>query len=134
MKQLSLICLHGRPGVGKSTYAKQWQQEDTHNRVIVCREDICNMLGVHPACNNTFINMIEYHAIVESLNAEKNVIVDSTRKLDVEFLFEVFGGLEVDMPKISFKEIGANLTVDELVERDRARGSKTGESVIRNWK
>lgn len=138
MKQLNLICLHGLPGSGKSTYARQWQQEDPANRVIVCREDICNMLGVHPGGFNAMVDIIEKQIVHISLTYEKNVIVDSTRKLEWEFMIDdyiesVFTDEDIEI-KFEYKEIGKELTVDELVERDRARGSKTGESVIRNWK
>ncbi len=136
MKQLELICLHGPPASGKSTYARQWQQEDPNNRAIVCREDICNMLGVHPGSRNAMVDEIERFCVEQSLCKGLNVVVDSTRKLDWEFIIDMSSCDDLSETSINFiyKEIGANLSVDELVARDKTRGSKTGESVIRNWK
>jgi len=139
MKQLDLIILHGPPASGKSTYAKEWQQEDLNNRVIVCREDICNMLGVHPGGKNEFVDDLEKTIVEQCLMYNKNVIIDSTRKLYWE---GNLGSQEFDLwhweqnVKINFiyKEFGADLSVEELIERDRARGSKTGEDVIKNWR
>jgi predicted kinase len=133
MKQLNLIIMHGPPASGKSTYAKQWQQEDPNNRVIVCREDLCNMLGVHPATVSAMVNGMELACINTALIAGKDVIIDSTRKLDWEFLLDDTIYLN-DEVNIEYKEFGADLTVDELIERDRTRGSKTGEEVIKKWK
>lgn len=138
MKQLELIVCHGKPASGKSTYARQWQQEDPDNRVIVCREDICNMLGVHPGGKNLLVDTIEKQIVHISLAHEKNVIIDSTRKLEWEFMIDdciesEFTDRDLHI-NFTYKEFGAKLTIEELVERDRARGSKTGEEVIRKWK
>ncbi len=136
MKQLELLCIWGRPGAGKSTYARQWQQEDPNNRVIVCREDICNMLGVHPGGKSAMVDEMEKFCVEQAIISEYSVIVDSTRKLDWEFIIDMSScdDLGEKQIKFTYKEFGADLTVEELIERDRARGSKTGESVIRNWK
>ena len=136
MKQLELICLHGPVASGKSTYARQWQQEDPNNRVIVCREDICNMLGIHPGGASAMVDNIERFCVEQSLISGKNVIVDSTRKLNWEFIIDMSScdDLIETSVKFTYKEFGKDLTVDELIERDRARGSKTGEEVIKKWK
>lgn len=97
------------------------------------------MLGVHPGGKNFFVDEIEKKIVNIALQHNKHVIVDSTRKLEWELLLDTEDYFDTETYEnvhvnTNYREFGANLTIEELIERDRARGSKTGEEVIRKWK
>ena len=131
MIKIKLIVLHGPPASGKSTWARKYVQENP-NTVIVCREEICNMLGVSPGGPNELVDRIEATIVNLCLQSNKSVIVDSTRKLEWEFLLSDY--LFDEPYDIQYIEFGKDLSTEELVTRDKQRGSKTGEEVIRKWK
>lgn len=77
-----LVATRGGPGVGKSTYAKKWVQEDIRNRVRVNRDSIREMMNegwYSEECNSEKTVLQVRNAIISTLlKSGKDVIVDDT--------------------------------------------------------
>ena len=81
-----LLILQGIPASGKSTFAKQWVEEDPKTRVIVNRDSIRRGLGVYwVPSRETLVSSIEEHSVYEALDMGYNVCLDATN-LNLKFL------------------------------------------------
>lgn len=79
----TLHLTRGIPGSGKSTFAKNWVQEDPEGRVRINRDDLRGMLFATDSKllspeQERQVSVIEKGAARAALNAGKDVIIDAT--------------------------------------------------------
>lgn len=85
-----VIILRGLQGSGKSTWAKQWVNEDPEHRVRFNRDDIRNMLGKYwVPSRETLINDM-YKSFLENAIFDRryNVVIDNMN-LDEKYINEI---------------------------------------------
>jgi len=126
-----LLILKGIPASGKSTFARQWVEEDPKTRVIVNRDSIRRGLGVYwVPSREKLVDSIEQHSVWESLEMGYDVCLDATN-LNPKYLniwYEVSDLLNIP---IIYKEF--NISLEEAIERDKNREFPVGEEVITNF-
>lgn len=86
----TILILRGLQGSGKSTWAKQWVNEDPEHRVRFNRDDIRNMLGKYwVPSRETLINDM-YKSFLESAIFDRryNVVIDNMN-LDEKYINEI---------------------------------------------
>ncbi|MBQ9917409.1 MAG: AAA family ATPase [Microbacterium sp.] len=79
----TLHLTRGIPGSGKSTFAKQWVQEDPEGRVRINRDDLRGMMFATDSKllspeQERQVSNVEKSAARAALNAGKDVIIDAT--------------------------------------------------------
>ena len=82
-KQLNVLIMKGLPCTGKTTYAKEnYTFSEKGDWIHVCRDDIREILfgPNYPFSfkNEKIVKKVEEAAIINSLNAGKHVVIDST--------------------------------------------------------
>lgn len=77
---MKVIFLKGLPGSGKSTWAKQWVEENSISRVRINKDDLRLLLhqGRFSKGNEKQILRLEEAILLDSLNQGKNVVLDNT--------------------------------------------------------
>lgn len=123
-----LIILQGLPASGKSTYAKQFVQENT-SYIRVCRDDLRRMRGVYwlPE-QEELISSWEKETTRLALKSGYNVILDATN-LNSKY-WRSWQHLANDSgAEIEFKRFDVDL--DECIRRDKEREDSVGEDVIK---
>jgi|SRR6476620_884607 len=126
MKQL-ILC-KGLPASGKSTFAKEWVNEDPTTRVRVNRDDIRRMLGPYWVPNReNLVTRLENRAVTESLLNGYSVILDATNFKSEKWISKAaYYGVELIIK--DFTDVPLNI----CIERDKTRGVESvGEAVIR---
>ena len=126
-----LIILKGIPASGKSTWAKQWVEEDPKTRVIVNRDSIRRGLGVYwVPSRETLVSSIEEHSVYEALDMGYNVCLDATN-LNLKFLEKWVEIAELLNVPIEYKKF--DISLEEALERDKNREFPVGEKVINQF-
>jgi predicted kinase len=75
---MKVIILKGIPASGKTTYARQWINEDPDNRVRFNRDDIRNMLGKYwMPKREKLIDKMFYIFLTEALRNYYDIIIDN---------------------------------------------------------
>ncbi len=125
-----LIITIGLPASGKTTFARQWVEEDPKNRVRVNRDDIRRQLGPYwiPTREN-LVTEIEEQMVKSSLKLNFSVILDATN-----FRYDKWEGSFLNNGiKPEIKDF-TNVSLEECIARDAFRDKKeqVGEEVIRN--
>ena len=137
-----IIVLQGIPASGKSTWARQWVNEDPEHRVRFNRDDIRNMLGVYwvPSREglinniyNTFIHdaMIgQYDIVLDNMNLNKKTLDEIEKEVRD---FNEFGKtVSMDFEyQIEYKSF-LDTPLETCIERDSKRESSIGEKTIRS--
>lgn len=129
-----VIILQGIPGSGKTTYARNWVNENPTKRIRVNQDDIRNMLGpywieerehlVHLIQNAVITSAMEggYDIIVDNMNLNPKAI---TRVISLAKVHnEDYGNYRVEMHRI-------DTPLEECIRRDAKREKPIGEKVIR---
>lgn len=133
-----LILARGLPGSGKSTWAKQWVEEDPENRLRVNRDNIRWILFkqyyLSPDAHGTtqekeaHVTHVQNNMVHKGLREGKQVVVDNTN-LDPR-VFREFGKIAT--------QYGAHLTnkdfpvdIEECIRRNNARDRVVPEHAIR---
>lgn len=136
-----LIICRGLQGSGKSTFAKQWAEEDPTHRIRFNWDDIRNMMGKYwvPERENTGIMKTLRASFLEDMMLKGwDIIVDNMNlnPKDWEFyenLVKVHnekGGTQYEVEYMDFF-----IPVEECIRRDAMRPNPIGEAVIRaTWK
>ena len=148
MEKKKLILTRGIQGSGKSTWARQWGEEDPENRVRINNDDIRNMLGPYwiPSregiVSNTklqttlYAMRMGYDIVVDNMNLNpKEVkywenVIDSHNNIKTSDINPDWVQYEYE---IEFKDFF--IPLEECIRRDAMRPNPIGEKVIREtWK
>lgn len=138
-----VIILRGLQGSGKSTWAKQWVNEDPEHRVRFNRDDIRNMLGKYwVPSRETLINDM-YKSFLESAIFDRryNVVIDNMN-LDEKYINEIKEIVrqrnemyddceEIPQYEVEVKDF-FHIPLQVCIDRDAQRENPIGERVIRN--
>ena len=127
---IKLILTKGIPGSGKTTWAKQWVEEDPINRIRVNRDDLRRMFGPYwiPE-REDFTSTIEDAIIEEALSANKSIVVDATN-LKYPDRWKMLAALH--NAEYLFQDF-TNIPLEVCLERDKNREYQVGEEVIKNF-
>lgn len=143
MKKL-IIC-RGIQGSGKSTWARQWVNEDPEHRIRINNDDIRNMLGPYWVPKREFIvDHIRYSSIKEAMKHGMSIVVDNMNLNPKECkvlanLVRVFNSTIQDKsiahPDWAQEEYEIELQdfrtpLEECISRDATRENPIGEKVI----
>ena len=126
-----LIILKGIPASGKSTWAKQWVEEDPKTRVIVNRDSIRRGLGVYwvPGREN-LVSDIEYCYVKSAMDWNYDICLDATN-LNPIYLSQWIDLAKEFEYKIEYKKF--DISLEEALERDKNREFPVGEKVIKGF-
>ena len=137
-----VLILRGLQGSGKSTFAKQWVNEDPEHRIRFNRDDVRNMLGKYwvPSRENLINDM--YKNFLESAIFDRryNVVIDSMN-LDERYIKEIeeivrqrnemYDCEDLPQYEIEIKDF-FHVPLQTCIDRDAQRENPIGEKVIRN--
>ena len=140
MEKKKLILTRGIQGSGKSTWARQWVEEDPENRVRINNDDIRNMLGKYwVTSRENLVSSIKENMAEEAINRGYDIVVDNMNLNPREVkLWEKVVELNNEDPdgyqyEIEFKDFF--IPLEECIRRDAMRPNPIGEKVIREtWK
>lgn len=136
METRTILILRGIQGSGKSTFARQWVNEDPKNRVRFNRDDMRNMLGPYwiPSREKLiteiyydFIKsatMLGYNIVIDNMNLNKSTIDEIETYLEATNKFHQY------TYKIEYKDF-FDVPLEVCIERDSKRENPIGEEVIR---
>ena len=128
-----LLILQGIPASGKSTFAKQWVEEDPKTRVIVNRDSIRRGLGVYwVPSREDLVSTIEEFIVSEALLSGYNVVLDATNlnPLYLKNWTDLVNMIDKAI-KIEYKKF--DISLEEALERDKNREFPVGEKVINQF-
>ena len=140
MNKKKLILCRGIQGSGKTTWARQWVEEDPEHRVRINNDDIRNMLGKYwVTSRENLVSSIKKNMAEEAINRGYNIVVDNMNLNAKEILFwkdmVKMANMDPDgyQYEIEFKDFFISL--EECIRRDAMRPNPIGEKVIREtWK
>ena len=135
-----LILCRGIQGSGKTTWARQWVEEDPENRVRINNDDIRNMLGKYwVTSRENLVSSIKNNMAEEAINRGYDIVVDNMNLNPREVkLWEKVVELNNEDPdgykyEIEFKDFF--IPLEECIRRNAMRPNPIGEKVIREtWK
>ena len=126
-----LLILQGIPASGKSTFAREWVNEDPSNRIIVNRDSIREMLGPYwMPSREKLVTGIEDDVITNGLFQGYDVCVDATN-LNPKTVRKLMSYENYNDCEIEFKYF--KISLEEAIERDKNRSRSVGEKVIRDF-
>lgn len=134
-----VIILRGLQGSGKSTWAKQWVNEDPEHRVRFNRDDVRNMLGKYwVPSRESLINDLYMMFLDSSLKKGYDIVVDNMN-LDEKYIKEVKEIIEWNNSGVNPSYIYEveeknffHIPLQVCIDRDAQRENPIGERVIRN--
>ena len=142
MEKKKLILTRGIQGSGKSTWARQWVEEDPENRVRINNDDIRNMLGPYWIPNReSLVSDIKKNMVQDSMSRGYNIVIDNMNlnPKEVKFWQDIVkynnevNSISKYPYEIEFKDFFISL--EECIRRDAMRPNPIGEKVIRDtWK
>lgn len=137
-----IILTRGIQGSGKSTWARQWVEEDPINRVRINNDDIRNMLGKYWVTEREpLVSDIKQDIATNVMNRGYDIVVDNMNlnPKEVKFWKDIVKYNNEVNPvskysyEIEFKDFFISL--DECIRRDAMRPNPIGEKVIRDtWR
>lgn len=137
-----VLVLRGLQGSGKSTFAKQWVNEDPEHRVRFNRDDIRNMLGKYwVPSRETLINVIYNSFLTGAMKKGYNIVIDNMN-LDEKYLKDIqedidwFNNMTDDDYETKWRyemEVKDffHIPLQVCIERDAQRDNPIGAEVIR---
>ncbi len=133
-----IILTQGIQGSGKSTWAKQWVEEDPINRVRWNNDDCRKMCGPYWILEREdFIAHIRKNFIHQAMQSKKDIVIDDMNlnpKTIEHYKMVVIHYNDSKKPEdqyvLEFKNF-FNTSVEECVRRDSLRPNPIGEKVIR---
>lgn len=140
MENKKLILTRGIQGSGKSTWARQWVEEDPENRVRINNDDIRNMLGKYwVTSRENLVSSIKNNMAEEAMSRGYDIVVDNMNLNPKEILFwkRMIRDANINPDgyqyEIEFKDFF--IPLEECIRRDAMRPNPIGEKVIREtWK
>ena len=133
-----VLILRGLQGSGKSTFAKQWVNEDPEHRVRFNRDDVRNMLGKYwVPSRESLINSIQNDFLSSALYQGYDIVIDNMN-LNEKYIKEikafVQGWNNVSDSHVYDIEIKDffHVPLQTCIDRDAQRENPIGENVIRN--
>lgn len=137
-----LIILQGIPSSGKTTWARNWVNEDSEHRVRFNRDDIRNMLGKYWVPNREFLINAMYESFLNQAMLEGYDIVLDNMNLNQKTLAEIKETVEEFNKWISLSPVDLHYDIkyqtffdtslEECIARDAKREDPIGEEIIRN--
>jgi predicted kinase len=137
-----LIILQGIQGSGKTTWAKNWVNEDSEHRVRFNRDDIRNMLGKYWVPNRESLINAMYESFLNQAMLEGYGIVLDNMNLNQKALTEIKETVKEFNKWISLSPVDLHYDIkyqtffdtplEECISRDAKRENSIGEEVIRN--
>lgn len=131
-----IILCRGIPASGKSTWAKQWVNEDPENRVRFNNDDVRNMLGKYWVPNREgLVTAIKESFLEHSISSGYDIVIDNTNLNPKEIFYyeqvlklaHYYGKHEY---QLEYKDF-FNVSLQECIERNSKRPNPVGELVIR---
>lgn len=129
MQQL-IIC-KGLPASGKTTFSREWVNEDPKSRIRVNRDDIRRMLGPYwIPTREDLVTEIEEQMLFGALDHKYNVILDATN-----FRSDKWGPFlyrnNLEKVEVIIKDF-TDVPIEVCIERDknRSKEEQVGEKVI----
>lgn len=134
------ILVMGISGSGKTTYAKQWVEENPTHRVRLNYDDLRCMFGKYWVPEREPLMKKVFHsALIEAMYDKYDIIIDNMSNLNPKHqqeyinLIKDWNNENVNKYEIEFKLI--NTPVEVCIERDSKREIPIGEKVIRQqWR
>lgn len=137
-----VLVLRGLQGSGKSTFAKQWVNENPEHRVRFNRDDIRNMLGKYwvpsrePLINDLYKQFLEstifsrhYDVVIDNMNLDEKYVKE------IEEIVRQRNKMYEDCEDIPQYEIEVkdffHIPLQVCIERDAQRENPIGAEVIR---
>ena len=140
MEKNKLILTRGIQGSGKTTWARQWVEEDPENRVRINNDDIRNMLGKYWVLSReSLVSNIKEDLVKNAMNRGYDIVVDNMNLNPKEILFWKRivneNNKDVDSYKYEIEYKDFFISLEECIRRDAMRSNPIGEKVIREtWK
>lgn len=140
MEVKKILILRGLQGSGKSTFARQWVDEDPNHRVRFNRDDVRNMLGKYwvpereEVINQMYVafldqSMVEgYDIVIDNMNLNQSYI-DEINKIVEEFN-SWLGNYSIIKYEVEIKDF-FHIPLQTCIDRDAQREHPIGENVIR---
>lgn len=133
-----IIC-RGIQGSGKSTFSIDWACQDPEHRVRISRDDLRDMLGEYwiPS-REPLVRSLQLSSIQAALKNNYDIILDDMN-LDQDDVAEIIGMiheynsgsyLTEDTYEIEYRDF--KVPLEECIKRDKERGTKIGEHIIRS--
>ena len=142
MEKKKLILTRGIQGSGKSTWARQWVEEDPINRVRINNDDIRNMLGKYWVTEREpLVSEIKQSIVTNAMSRGYDIVVDNMNlnPKEVKFWQDIVkhnnevNPISKYLYEIEFKNFFISL--EECIRRDAMRPNPIGEKVIRDtWR
>ena len=135
-----LILTRGIQGSGKTTWARQWVEEDPENRVRINNDDIRNMLGKYwVTSRENLVSSIKKNMAEEAINRGYDIVVDNMNLNPKEILFwkdmVKMANMDPDGYQYEIEYKDFFIPLEECIRRDAMRPNPIGEKVIREtWK
>lgn len=133
-EQSVLIVCKGLPASGKTTWSRDWVEQDPTQRVRVNRDDIRRMLGPYwVPSREQLVTHIEHSMIRNSLLEQFDVVVDATNfRATEESMATLLRSWGIVHVKIIFQDF-THVSLEQSIQRDAVRegDEKVGEHVIR---
>ena len=145
-----IILCRGIQGSGKTTWARQWVEEDPEHRIRINNDDIRNMLGKYwVTSREDLVSNIKRNTAIDAMQKGYNIVVDNMNlnPKEVKFWQDVIdlhnnylNNPNIVQPawvqweyEIEFKDFF--IPLDECIRRDATRPNPIGEKVIRDtWR
>ena len=126
------LILRGIQASGKSTYAKDWVNQDSDNRIRFSNDDIRHMCGLYwVPSREEFISNIKTDFIIKALDMKYDIVIDNMnlnpKELSwLKYLVESHENAnEYEVEVIDFKT-----PLNVCLERDSKRTDPIGAEVI----
>lgn len=142
MENKKLILTRGIQGSGKSTWARQWVEEDPENRVRINNDDIRNMLGKYWVVEREpLVSEMKQCLAQAAMSRGYDIVVDNMNlnPKEVKFWEDLVRQNNEVCPiskysyEIEYKDFF--IPLEECIRRDAMRPNPIGEKVIREtWK
>ncbi len=135
-----LILTRGIQGSGKTTWARQWVEEDPENRVRINNDDLRNMLGKYwVTSRENLVSSIKENMAEEAINRGYDIVVDNMNLNPKEILFwkdmVKMANMDPDGYQYEIEYKDFFIPLEECIRRDAMRPNPIGEKVIREtWK